>query len=407
MRRIHGLLIICAVFLGQSAIAFSGIKPKTRTINFSMTSDKSKQNFFHWYSNLINSTPFFVLCREGSLDFTIPAFNNANVCLFPQETSNNMDYVISVHGASEEDFGALCARFYESQSSYDMTDVDTAHLRKLVRNHFKTVKPHTGYAANVSRATQEIIDSIFGDSDQKFRVLDSLKSKGFVTLDTPLKTEADSNDRLSAFLKNKTKQSSSIRSDTVSFLDKNDATVCGLELQFDVLLGIASFLNENMEFDASENDPLFPGTRENPLTTPGTIQAAEYGIGEYYVAHSDNLLTEGGIRSNYRFYTCILYCNSDWDIERDGGALRIYPNTSNLTNPSSVIARKMQFEDISPTNGKLLIFDSRLIHSVEEVKSSSRKRRALTVWLMRPENNNVSLDVWNEEKGEIDWYKLS
>lgn len=121
---------------------------------------------------------------------------------------------------------------------------------------------------------------------------------------------------------------------------------------------------------------------------------------------SDNLLANSKTRSNYRLYTCILYCNDDWDMEQDGGALRIYPNTIHLTDPSEAVEKQLEYEDINPSNGKLLIFDSRLVHSVEKVISSMKKRLALTIWIMRPEDCGVVVDIWDEERGHVDWYRL-
>ena len=398
-------LVILTLLQSPKTKAFPSSKSQTQSINFPITAENS--NFLKWYSDLVASTPFFVPCPEEELNFSIPAFKDAKVSLMRMEIKSYEKYVISVDGASKNDFGTFCAKLYESQFLSGVIGIDRSHLRQLVRDHFKSVKPHTGYDAELSRPSEEIVESLFGPHEKKHSILHVLKMKGYVTLDTNFKTDEKANSKLSTFLCKKTKQSSSIRSDTVSFLNKEDARMCGLDTQFDVLLGIASYLNENMDFEATAYEPLLPGTNRKPLSTPRTIQAAEYGKGEFYVAHSDNLLSEIGIRSNYRFYTCILYCNDDWNLEKDGGGLRIYPKTSHLTDPSHALKENMTFEEISPTNGKLLIFDSRLIHSVEEVKSSNKKRRALTVWLMRPEDNGVSANVWNEETGEIDWYKLS
>ena len=93
-------------------------------------------------------------------------------------------------------------------------------------------------------------------------------------------------------------------------------------------------------------------------------------------------------------------------MEKDGGALRIYPNTSHLRDPSDVFKMNLKYEDINPSNGKLLIFDSRLVHSVEKVTTLEKKRLALTIWMMRPEDCGVVVDIWNEEKGQVDWYRL-
>jgi hypothetical protein len=116
-----------------------------------------------------------------------------------------------------------------------------------------------------------------------------LITKGYVTIDTSnLQTKSESFIKLSQFLQRKTKQDNSIRSDTVAFLDLNDGIQCGLENQFRVLLGVADFLNEylmSVDEMESEYDPLLPGTKDRPLTNPRNIQAAEYGYGEYYVAH--------------------------------------------------------------------------------------------------------------------------
>ena len=86
--------------------------------------------------------------------------------------------------------------------------------------------------------------------------------------------------------------------------------------------------------------------------------------------------------------------------------MRIYPNTTHLRDPSEAVKLNLEFEDINPSNGKLLIFDSRLVHSVEEVTSLEKKRLALTIWIMKPEDCGVTVDIWNEQKGQVDWYRL-
>ena len=45
--------------------------------------------------------------------------------------------------------------------------------------------------------------------------------------------------------------------------------------------------------------------------------------GQLYFSLIDNSITELNLRSNFRCYTCIIYCNSGWTVD-DGGALRIY-----------------------------------------------------------------------------------
>mmetsp|Transcript_21645 Transcript_21645/g.32422 ORF Transcript_21645/g.32422 Transcript_21645/m.32422 type:complete len:363 (+) Transcript_21645:626-1714(+) len=328
----------------------------------------------------------------------------------------NCSCIIQIENINESDCGTICAKLYESQCAYGEETLQkcNGNLRQVVKKHFSSQRPHTGYDAQISK-TDKVQSIVFQDGknssndgsiDQKHDLLRVLKEKGFVTIDTQLKTSVESCVKLSAFLQKKTKQDSSIRSDTVAFLDRDDAQACGLSEQFEVLMGMANFLNENLIFKHTGYEPLLPASKDRPLTNPRNIQAAEYREGEFYVAHSDNLLANANMRSNYRLYTCILYCNDEWDASKDGGALRIYPNTEHLTDPAEAVKSRLEYEDINPSNGKLLIFDSRLVHSVEKVKTAPKKRLALTLWMMRPEDSGVVVDVWDEEKGQVDWYRL-
>ena len=102
----------------------------------------------------------------------------------------------------------------------------------------------------------------------------------------------------------------------------------------------------------------------------------------------------GRVRSNFRHYTCILYCNDDWKKEQDGGVLRLYPNTRNLQNADDAILNNYDFIDVSPHNGHLIVFDSCLIHSVEKVTHKSKKRRAMTLWITRPNDSGVEGELY-------------
>jgi Rps23 Pro-64 3,4-dihydroxylase Tpa1-like proline 4-hydroxylase len=86
-------------------------------------------------------------------------------------------------------------------------------------------------------------------------------------------------------------------------------------------------------------------------------------------------------------FTCILYCNDEWK-ESDGGALRLYPDSHDLMRPDDAIGT-IPFIDIIPKNGRLVIFDSTLVHSVEPVVCGDKTRRALTLWINRPNDSGV------------------
>ncbi|CAI9730133.1 egl nine homolog 1-like [Octopus vulgaris] len=80
-----------------------------------------------------------------------------------------------------------------------------------------------------------------------------------------------------------------------------------------------------------------------------------------YIRHVDNPNKDG------RCITCIYYLNKDWDVERDGGLLRIFPEGQE--NVANVI----------PKFDRLLFFwsDRRNPH---EVLPTKRSRYAITVW---------------------------
>lgn len=113
-------------------------------------------------------------------------------------------------------------------------------------------------------------------------------------------------------------------------------------------------------------------------------------MGKRFEAISERTMFEAPFRTTthyfltYYRYTCILYLNDDdWDTTRDGGALRIYPGTEHSPTLESLSDRP--FVDVCPgPYGRLLIFDSRTVHSVEPVLRTTGCRRALTLWINRP-----------------------
>ena len=109
-------------------------------------------------------------------------------------------------------------------------------------------------------------------------------------------------------------------------------------------------------------------------------------------------------RSNWHYITAILYLNEGWKVS-DGGQLRMYLNTAFVENVKSCDGdTQMPYIDINPSNGKLLLFNSRMIQSVEEVVSKSKVWRALTLWIMRPEKSGIideSFSVDEEEEERV------
>ncbi|GFO32264.1 Egl nine [Plakobranchus ocellatus] len=83
--------------------------------------------------------------------------------------------------------------------------------------------------------------------------------------------------------------------------------------------------------------------------------------GSYFRRHIDNESKDG------RCLTCTLYVNRDWDIERDGGLMRMFP------------PKQDKPVDVPPQANRLLFFwsDERTPH---EIHPSYRDRYSITVW---------------------------
>ncbi|KAK6756900.1 hypothetical protein RB195_014992 [Necator americanus] len=105
------------------------------------------------------------------------------------------------------------------------------------------------------------------------------------------------------------------------------------------------------------------------------------GNGTRYVKHVDNPVKDG------RCITTIYYCNQDWDINKDGGTLRLYPE-------SSIIPM-----DIDPKADRLVFFwsDRRNPHEVMPV---FRPRFAVTIWYMDREERRRAIEQQSKERDE-------
>ncbi|GMR60824.1 hypothetical protein PMAYCL1PPCAC_31019, partial [Pristionchus mayeri] len=86
------------------------------------------------------------------------------------------------------------------------------------------------------------------------------------------------------------------------------------------------------------------------------------GEGTHYKTHVDNP------NDNGRLITCIYYCNPNWDVKEHGGALRLFPETSECA------------VDVDPQANRLVYFwsDGRNPHAVQPVWR--RPRFAVTIW---------------------------
>ncbi|CAL1527612.1 unnamed protein product [Lymnaea stagnalis] len=138
-----------------------------------------------------------------------------------------------------------------------------------------------------------------------------------------------------------------IRRDVIKWIDGNEGLAYTAQV-LGTMDSIISFFNNYLK-----NDFINGRTKAMVSCYPGN--------GTYYRRHVDNPSKDG------RRITCILYLNKNWETQKDGGLLRIFP--LNQENPI----------DIPPIANRMLYFwsDRRNPH---EVQPSFRERFAMTVW---------------------------
>jgi len=309
------------------------------------------------------------------------------------------ELTISIRTTDKDDMIFLCTKILSLLKKIEGIS-SLFPLRSLVAAYYNNLPPSTGLDANI-KANFNAIEQAFMNRGKE--VMHRLEIDGFVVVESGMKTSTSNIARLSEMLVEKTGQNKLVRSDTVAFITEKEANQFGIGKQYDLLMAISSYLNKHLRFQKSNYQPLPPSTRGTPLSNPNEIQIAEYREGEFYREHSDNSFVKGSRqkqRSNYRCYTCILYCNEDWDHRRDGGALRLYKDSVSIVDPLDA-SRICNYIDFNPANGVLLIFDSRLIHSVQRVTSAEKKRLAFTVWLLRPEDNGCAGEIYDSGEENI------
>lgn len=403
------LVAATASSCGSLCAAFSAVAPATPfqvviPLQQHRRQDDSTQDFVHKaFCDIVDSTDFMVRRDDGITACRVPALGaDARISLTPETTTcpttafhnndneaNSSAFVLSVDGVNISlcDFGFVCAKFYECKDSLEGT-LDLAPLRAVVASHFNSLPPHPGY-----------LPTAFGakplQQDLNPQVLQTLQEQGYVVIDDVFpKTHPHQHAQLSAYLQEKTNQGNQVRRDTVHFLHQEQAAACGMQEHFTHLMSIATHLNRHYyQLRASPYAAVAPASEYEPLTVPRAIQLAEYGEDDFYVAHSDNSLSPcGTLRNNFRHFTCILYLNSNWTSDM-GGALRLYLNSRHYSSPDDAV-QQCDYVDVLPENGRLLIFDSCLVHAVRQVTQGEQTRRALTLWINRPNDSGVPGEVF-------------
>mmetsp|Transcript_126693 Transcript_126693/g.370184 ORF Transcript_126693/g.370184 Transcript_126693/m.370184 type:complete len:479 (-) Transcript_126693:17-1453(-) len=180
------------------------------------------------------------------------------------------------------------------------------------------------------------------------------------------------------------------RGDRILWLDESlakarydaPAVAAAVALLKGVAHALQPALSRHCSRRAGEGDPAYaelpapPATSSAVLTVPPNAMVASYpGEGAGYLPHVDNqYLARLGRRVNPRELTAILYANPpDWR-PRDGGDLLLWPHSTHDHWGDCV--------QIQPRGGRLVVFFSAFRH---EVLPAFRERRALTLWIFRPD----------------------
>ena len=140
---------------------------------------------------------------------SIPLFGN-DVCMLV-ELSNNFCVEISLNGSniSRDDFGWICAKFYESKEAFENVGLDTYNLRRVVADHFNSQPPHPGYDADRT-CNDELVKSVFYDEYHRKSAMNELSNRGYTVIDNVFPVTNDEQKKLQELLVEKTCQGAAV-----------------------------------------------------------------------------------------------------------------------------------------------------------------------------------------------------
>ena len=293
----------------QNSIIFpiKSLSPSSSTIIIGSDSEAASEiaignSLSSAFDKLVGSSNFLVSSSDSSQgpqlsSCRVPAFgDDATVTFSPRtstfdEDNNPTEYEMFAFDFDHPlpDFGMLCVELHKNRDKFQNV-VAIDGLKENVVDYLTSQQtPDPGMDAELTsfEAIGNVKLGVLLDDIIDEESLTKLQRDGYVTIDDVMKTTQSSNEKVDQWTSMERAYQSHCRTDTVSFLDRENALECGLEDQYDFLLTLASHLNDNLDVDKSPYKPIFPGMRDRPLTNPSTrnVQIAEYGLGDYYMSH--------------------------------------------------------------------------------------------------------------------------
>ncbi|XP_022097362.1 egl nine homolog 1-like [Acanthaster planci] len=210
-----------------------------------------------------------------------------------------------------------------------------------------------------------VLDSFLASESSRsiLREVKSIQDSG-VLIDGPLSGGRTSSEKSQKFIEK------AIRGDKITWLQGNEAcypSISALASRMDELI-------QRLNYYLQDQYVISGRTKAMVACYPGN--------GAGYACHVDNPNRDG------RCITCLYYLNDNWDVEKQGGLLRLFPVSGG-------------YVDVEPLLNRLLLFwsDRRNPH---EVQPAFDKRYAITIWYFdKKEREEAKMAQLNEDMSKL------
>lgn len=223
------LLLVVVWIQGGYGLSYQVSLPLKKSVQQS-TEFAVQQKLKIAFQDVVESSQFLVQTSPSQVQSSVcsvPALGDHIEVKFGRSASDPSEILLKIDGTASDEFGWICVEFYENKELLQDI-VDTSDLRTAVINHYNAQPPHPGFPANSAKlAGSRQVEDLFGN--HRDMALSELERQGFIILDNGPKSTELGHGKLTQYLNEKTNQGSSIRTDTVHFLSRDEARGCGFE----------------------------------------------------------------------------------------------------------------------------------------------------------------------------------